>query len=192
MWLLEAVAFNHVLSFRTVALMPQLVLQEGDGTVAHRPTERREKLVSQHADHWILSRRYDTNGAALSTAAVICSANKHCSNIAAGRTKEQASASSCCFVESPAVCNTTVDQGLQPSSWCSCWTHGSYSRALQPPLLLHALYYHSASSSYCINFFALQVGFNMRKVTKGGVTIKMWDLGGQVCTSNRHSSSGSS
>lgn len=25
-----------------------------------------------------------------------------------------------------------------------------------------------------------QVGFNMRKVTKGGVTIKMWDLGGQV------------
>jgi hypothetical protein len=24
------------------------------------------------------------------------------------------------------------------------------------------------------------VGFNMRKVTKGGVTIKMWDLGGQV------------
>lgn len=26
----------------------------------------------------------------------------------------------------------------------------------------------------------LQVGFNMRKVTKGGVTIKMWDLGGQV------------
>lgn len=26
----------------------------------------------------------------------------------------------------------------------------------------------------------VQVGFNMRKVTKGGVTIKMWDLGGQV------------
>lgn len=25
------------------------------------------------------------------------------------------------------------------------------------------------------------VGFNMRKVTKGAVTIKMWDLGGQVC-----------
>lgn len=24
------------------------------------------------------------------------------------------------------------------------------------------------------------VGFNMRKVTKGGVTIKLWDLGGQV------------
>lgn len=26
------------------------------------------------------------------------------------------------------------------------------------------------------------VGFNMKKVTKGGVTIKMWDLGGQVRT----------
>lgn len=26
----------------------------------------------------------------------------------------------------------------------------------------------------------LQVGFNMKKITKGGVTIKMWDLGGQV------------
>lgn len=25
------------------------------------------------------------------------------------------------------------------------------------------------------------VGFNMRKVTKGAVTIKLWDLGGQVC-----------
>ena len=25
------------------------------------------------------------------------------------------------------------------------------------------------------------VGFNMRKVTKGSVTIKLWDLGGQVC-----------
>ena len=24
------------------------------------------------------------------------------------------------------------------------------------------------------------VGFNMRKVSKGGVTIKLWDLGGQV------------
>ena len=24
-----------------------------------------------------------------------------------------------------------------------------------------------------------QVGFNMKKITKGGVTIKMWDLGGQ-------------
>jgi hypothetical protein len=26
----------------------------------------------------------------------------------------------------------------------------------------------------------MQVGFNMRKVQKGAVTIKMWDLGGQV------------
>ncbi len=26
----------------------------------------------------------------------------------------------------------------------------------------------------------LQVGFNMRKVTRGGVVIKLWDLGGQV------------
>ena len=26
------------------------------------------------------------------------------------------------------------------------------------------------------------VGFNMRKVTKGAVTIKLWDLGGQVCS----------
>ena len=26
------------------------------------------------------------------------------------------------------------------------------------------------------------VGFNMRKVTKGAVTIKLWDLGGQVMT----------
>ena len=26
----------------------------------------------------------------------------------------------------------------------------------------------------------LQVGFNMRKVTRGAVTIKLWDLGGQV------------
>ena len=25
------------------------------------------------------------------------------------------------------------------------------------------------------------VGFNMRKVAKGSVTIKLWDLGGQVC-----------
>lgn len=27
------------------------------------------------------------------------------------------------------------------------------------------------------------VGFNMRKVTKGAVTIKLWDLGGQVMCS---------
>ena len=27
------------------------------------------------------------------------------------------------------------------------------------------------------------VGFNMRKVTKGAVTIKLWDLGGQVRSS---------
>ena len=26
------------------------------------------------------------------------------------------------------------------------------------------------------------VGFNMRKVSKGSVTIKLWDLGGQVCS----------
>ena len=26
------------------------------------------------------------------------------------------------------------------------------------------------------------VGFNMRKITKGNVTIKLWDIGGQVCT----------
>ena len=26
------------------------------------------------------------------------------------------------------------------------------------------------------------VGFNMRKVTKGAVTIKLWDLGGQACS----------
>jgi len=26
----------------------------------------------------------------------------------------------------------------------------------------------------------VQVGFNMKKVTKGSVVIKMWDLGGQV------------
>ena len=25
------------------------------------------------------------------------------------------------------------------------------------------------------------VGFNMRKITKGNVTIKLWDIGGQVC-----------
>eukprot|EP00775_Hariotina_reticulata_P012566 gene12566-12698_t len=30
------------------------------------------------------------------------------------------------------------------------------------------------------------VGFNMRKVTKGGVTIKMWDLGGQVSAKELH------
>ena len=29
------------------------------------------------------------------------------------------------------------------------------------------------------------VGFNMRKVTKGAVTIKLWDLGGQVRTTDR-------
>lgn len=28
------------------------------------------------------------------------------------------------------------------------------------------------------------VGFNMRKVTKGAVTIKLWDLGGQVILRN--------
>lgn len=28
-------------------------------------------------------------------------------------------------------------------------------------------------------YFHLQVGFNMKKVTKGNVTIKLWDLGGQ-------------
>ena len=26
------------------------------------------------------------------------------------------------------------------------------------------------------------VGFNMRKITKGNVTIKLWDIGGQVCS----------
>lgn len=29
------------------------------------------------------------------------------------------------------------------------------------------------------------VGFNMRKVTKGAVTIKLWDLGGQVMHSGK-------
>ena len=29
------------------------------------------------------------------------------------------------------------------------------------------------------------VGFNMRKVTKGAVTIKLWDLGGQVMRSSK-------
>lgn len=28
-------------------------------------------------------------------------------------------------------------------------------------------------------WYYLQVGFNMRKVSKGNVTIKLWDLGGQ-------------
>lgn len=28
------------------------------------------------------------------------------------------------------------------------------------------------------------VGFNMRKVTKGAVTIKLWDLGGQVLSNS--------
>lgn len=30
-----------------------------------------------------------------------------------------------------------------------------------------------------MEIFGIQVGFNMRKVTKGNVTIKLWDLGGQ-------------
>ena len=30
------------------------------------------------------------------------------------------------------------------------------------------------------------VGFNMRKVTKGAVTIKLWDLGGQVTETTIH------
>lgn len=35
--------------------------------------------------------------------------------------------------------------------------------------------------AYLRSFFKFlnQVGFNMRKVTKGNVTIKLWDLGGQ-------------
>ena len=33
------------------------------------------------------------------------------------------------------------------------------------------------------------VGFNMRKVTRGAVTIKLWDLGGQVCSLFWHCSS---
>jgi len=30
----------------------------------------------------------------------------------------------------------------------------------------------------CLQIY-LQVGFNMKKITKGNVTIKLWDLGGQ-------------
>ncbi len=37
-----------------------------------------------------------------------------------------------------------------------------------------------AAAPACVCRRPPQVGFNMKKVTKGGVTIKMWDLGGQV------------
>jgi GTPase SAR1 family protein len=46
--------------------------------------------------------------------------------------------------------------------------------------------HRSTLRAYLYCSLGLQVGFNMRKVTKGGVTIKMWDLGGQVCC--QHSS----
>lgn len=49
--------------------------------------------------------------------------------------------------------------------------------------------FHCIATSFCIIHlfghltlgisFYPQVGFNMRKVTKGNVTIKLWDLGGQ-------------
>jgi hypothetical protein len=55
-------------------------------------------------------------------------------------------------------------------------------------LLLHCCWHPKRLASSCTQHFPcpllmlvyMQVGFNMRKVTKGGVTIKMWDLGGQV------------
>lgn len=51
---------------------------------------------------------------------------------------------------------------------------------------------HNAGKTSLVNVIATggfqedmipTVGFNMRKVSKGAVTIKLWDLGGQVITS---------
>lgn len=44
------------------------------------------------------------------------------------------------------------------------------------PMLLFSFWYFWF---HIENRFRLQVGFNMKKVTKGNVTIKLWDLGGQ-------------
>lgn len=39
--------------------------------------------------------------------------------------------------------------------------------------------YVSSTLRGILSYYENQVGFNMRKVTKGNVTIKVWDLGGQ-------------
>ncbi|KAG6383534.1 hypothetical protein SASPL_156711 [Salvia splendens] len=60
---------------------------------------------------------------------------------------------------------------------------GGYTEDSIPTVgyLTHSLIYVLPITILDINSFHFgeQVGFNMRKVTKGNVTIKLWDLGGQ-------------
>lgn len=112
-------------------MLPQFVLQEGDGTVFDRVAERRQKLACQRAHDRIIPRRHDPNG---------------------------------------------KQQQQRPRWWhVSPWPCAHVGAHV----LLTACepFADILQLSRCM---VLQVGFNMRKVTKGGVTIKMWDLGGQV------------
>ena len=61
------------------------------------------------------------------------------------------------------------------------WRHDSYGALHFSPIDVLS---NKLLARFWINrkirfFYSLQVGFNMRKVTKGSVTIKLWDLGGQ-------------
>lgn len=67
-----------------------------------------------------------------------------------------------------------------------CTSHADGDTPQPRPMLTHACLPPVLLCHVCLS---MQVGFNMRKVTKGGVTIKMWDLGGQVCVS-RHNGGG--
>lgn len=60
---------------------------------------------------------------------------------------------------------------------CCCCSSGAPIFAAQQCLSCPYSYLFALLLVSCCSF---KVGFNMRKVTKGGVTIKMWDLGGQV------------
>ena len=60
---------------------------------------------------------------------------------------------------------------------CETLAFGIVTHALFPPRLFFFLSHNLLLLLSPIN--DTQVGFNMRKVTKGKVTIKLWDLGGQ-------------
>ena len=91
-------------------------------------------------------------------------------------------------------CDTARCQEVLPDSCAAC------SLFFKKEMELSLIGLQNAGKTSLVNVVATgafhedmipTVGFNMRKVTKGAVTIKLWDLGGQVrlCLATSHAQS---
>ena len=141
----------------------QPVLPQGDGAVADWAAERGQVVAGQRADHGLLPRGHDPHGAGglqrLETANHQRDSRTTWASGAAG----------------PAAVARATDRRPRRPALPAAAQAEARAEPSSPPFKTPPPTVGRCSP----RLPAPQVGFNMRKVTKGAVTIKMWDLGGQ-------------